>query len=240
MRARSILVVALLAVPLAAEAQRVPVPRIRDRGPARPAPMPPVPRPIAREMVYVRLPYSVESYPLVSYFNAPGLNSWTAGGAGTRVDYRLGRRVSLTLDLTSSFVGGPAVTQTAEIGTRIRPEPSDRKWHPFLDLRAGYLNVHDRATRPYDFVDPSSASSYSRMNHGLGAVAGTGVEYSLTRSMSLTTAGSVFRTTLAPLYGSERPISGRYTMTAIRYSVGLRYNPGRWSMPPNLPNRVTQ
>jgi hypothetical protein len=247
MRVRALVATALLVLPAAAEAQ-LRIPRIRDRGPARPVPLPPTARPIAREMVYVRLPYSVESYPLISYFSAPGMgmgvsnvSSWTAGGAGTRLDYRLSRIASLTLDMTSTFIGGPAVTQTVELGTRLRPAPSESKWYPFVDLRLGYLNTFERETRPYDYVDPSSASSFSRMNHGIGAVAGTGVEYALHPRVTLTTAGTYMRTRVSPVLSDpSRPITGRHTMSVMRYSLGLRFNPGRWTMPANLPQQITR
>lgn len=241
MRARSCLALLLLAMPVALDAQRIPMPRIRDRGPATPAPLPPTARPIAREMSYIRMPFSVESYPLISHFTSPALrSSWTAGGAGTRVDLRLAPAVSLTLDMTSSFVGGPMTTQTVELGTRLRPPQSDSRWYPFLDVRAGYLNSYDRQLRPYDFVDPAFTATYSRMNHGLGGVVGTGVEYNLHPRWTITTSASYLRARLSPLYQDDRPSDYRYGLSAVRYTLGVRYNPGRWTMPPNLPQQITQ
>lgn len=244
MRTRSMFAIALLVLPAALEAQRIPTPRIRDRGPVRPAPLPPTARPIAREMVYVRLPFTAESYPLIGYYNAPGLGSrldnFTVGGTGQRLDLRLTPQVSLTLDLTQSFIGGPAVTQTAELGTRLRPEVRDeRKWYPFFDLRAGVLLVSERESRPFDYVDPATTSSFSRSSYGFGGIAGTGVEYALTPRFTLTTTGSLMRTNLSPLFSDQRQVEP-VTMTAVRYSIGFRYNPGRWTMPPNLPQRITQ
>ena len=243
MRIRVLTALALLLVPgLSAEAQRLPLskPRIGAGGPARPAPLPPTANPIAREMVYVRLPFTAESYPLISYINAPGLgSSWTTGGAGTRLDLRLTRIVSLTLDMTTSFIGGPAVTSTVELGTRVRPQFEDaRKWYPFVDLRAGYLNLSERLSRPYDYVDPTTATAFSQMSHGLGYVAGTGLEYALHPKWTITTTGSALRTRLSPVY-SDRPV-GPATLTAMRYSIGVRYNPGRWQMPANLPHAIAR
>lgn len=237
MRSRSILAIALVVLPGALDAQRIPTPRIRDRGPARPAPLPPTARPIAREMVYMRLPFTVESYPLISYFSSAGQSSrvdnFSVGGVGERLDLRLTPHVSLTLDLTQSFIGGPAVTQTAELGTRLRPEArGERKWYPFLDVRAGFLLVSERESRPFDYVDPSTTSSFAKSRYGFGGGAGTGIEYAVSSRFTLTTTGSLMRATLTPLFSDRRPVD-RVTMTAIRYSIGFRYNPGRWTMPAN-------
>lgn len=246
MRVRSLLAIALLVLPTlpsVADAQRLPrVPRIMDRGPTRPAPLPPQARPLAREMYYARLPYTIESYPFVSYFSAPGLGSrlgsFTSGGFGERLDLKVARTVSLTLDLTQSFIGGPAVTQTLELGTRIRPaHDAERKWYPFFDLRGGLMLMSEREARPYDYV--SGTSSYMQLTHGFGGVAGTGIEYALHPRFTLTTAGSIFQTTMSPLFSDSRQLD-RQSLTAVRYSIGLRYNPGRWTMPPNLPQQISQ
>ena len=163
MRVRALLAIALVVLPAAAEAQRLPMPPLRDRGPARPAPLPPTAGVVAREMQYVRLPYTIESYPLVSYFSAPGfsgdLQSFATGGLGERLDLRLSRTFSLTLDLTQSFIGGPAVTQTAELGVRARPQyDAGRKWLPFFDARGGFVYVAERDLRPFDYVSPTAGS----------------------------------------------------------------------------------
>src|SRR5204863_954391 len=101
---------------------------IMRRGPGRPADLPPQPEPIAREIAYRRWRLSVESYPMVSRVESPGLSgvralpAWTTFGTGTRAEYLLMRNVSATLDMTSSFLGGPAITNTVELGTRLHPE----------------------------------------------------------------------------------------------------------------------
>ena len=140
MRTRAIVAIVLLLVPAALSAQRLP--RIGRRpGPTRPQPLPPQPPEIARELAYKRLRVSFESYPLISYVSVPsyvtgdGTSHWTAFGTGTRVDYRFTRFVSATLDLTSSFAGGPAIMNSAELGTRIHRERTESKAYPFLDVR---------------------------------------------------------------------------------------------------------
>jgi opacity protein-like surface antigen len=237
MSVRALVAIILVALPLAAEAQ-VRMPRIGNRGPARPAPLPAVPSVLNREMRYVQRPYTVESYPLIAYYTASGLgqgtSSWTGGGVGTRFDLKLTRIVSLTLDMTSTFVGGPVYAQTVELGTRFRPGPSEAKWYPFFDLRAGYALTADKA-RPVDLVSETPAL-FARTHHGFGYVAGTGLEYALHPRVALTAAATYLRADLSPVFNPEyRPIRGSSTLSAARYSVGVRYNPGRWTRPANLP-----
>jgi hypothetical protein len=104
MRIRAIVAIVVLLLPAGLSAQRVPRRVTEKRGPARPAELPPQPGPVARVLEYkrwyVRSHFSMESYPLVSYiqsgrFAADGRTSWTTFGAGTRIDYRVTRFVSV-------------------------------------------------------------------------------------------------------------------------------------------------
>jgi len=235
MRIRSIAAIATLLLPAGLSAQQLPMPGRRPR-PAMPQPMPPEAAPIARQLSYTRLRVSVESYPLLSVVQSSGLanggnSSWLAFGAGTRAEYRLTRLMSATLDLTSSFLGGPMDLSTAELGTRIGRARSERRLEPFADLRVGYVAVASRELG--SFIDdpvgyPVPHGTYgSRYSSGWGGVAGVGAEYGLTRTLSLTTelltthsrieAHDVMNTTAQPSFG----------VTAVRYVVGLRYNPVR-------------
>ena len=244
MRARSLLAIALVVLPAAADAQRIPM-RIRDRGPARPAPLPPAPGRVVREMRYVQLPYTVESYPFASYFNAPGLGSrldnFAAGGFGERLDLRLMRQLSLTLDMTQTFIGGPAVAQTAELGFRFRPESEiARKWYPFFDVRSAAMYIEERNSRAFDYVDPTTASRFGQASFGFGGAVGTGVEYAITPRFTLTTTGALMRANLRPVVNTTREV-GNATMTAVRYSIGFRFNPGRWTtLPDAMPLQLGQ
>jgi hypothetical protein len=231
-----VLVTAALLLPAASSAQRLPLPGTGRRGPARPAPLPPQPDPIARPLAYKRLRLSVETYPLITYIRSPafsgeGLGSdWTAFGTGTRADYRVGRKVAVTLDLTSSFAGGPADVHTAELGTRLRPERSERRLYPFVDVRVGYV----RSSSGYfgnigGFDEPTiDGGGAFRYSSGYGAAGGAGFEYTLTRTLSLTTAGSIMRNRMtAHMLVGGPPSDRSYTMTLYRYTVGIRYNPVR-------------
>lgn len=245
MRVRTLVVIASLLLPAVSDAQRrVLPPRIGGtQDPARPTPLPGrQPEPIARELAYRRLRVSVESYPMVSYVQSPGLTSdgrgaaWTMFGAGTRAEYRVSRHVSATLDLTSSFLGSPMRIETAELGTRLRPERSERRAYPFVDLRVGYVSAYDGSLGsviddPYAF--PGRYAYGSRYSRGFGAVAGVGMEYDLTRTLSLTTAASAMRSRLTSQdFQDASRMSTGFGMTSYRYTLGLKYNWVRLSSPP--------
>lgn len=247
MRARLALLV-LIAIPtVTASAQRLPTPG--SRRPARPAELPPQPGSIAREFAYAykRMPYSAESYPLLSYNNASapvttgGLSSWVSWGLGQRIDYRVAPKVSATLDFTSSFMGAPIRTESAELGLRLRPDRNEDRFYPFVDLRFGYLQAFQSQFRPFDVEDPfggGAPGQGSRWSRGFGAVAGGGMEYGLSRMFSLTTGAMLMRSRLTSrtfLAGGE---DTRYWLTTYRYTLGLRFNPVRTVQPPVYPNAV--
>ena len=234
MRIRSVVAIGLVLLPAGLSAQRLPrLPRIGGHRPGEPTPMGPQPPAIARELAYKRSRVSVESYPLITYSATPTvggnvLAKRTNFGAGTRADYRVARRLSITFDGTSSLPNGASTTETAELGVRLRPERNDRKVYPFLDLRAGYVHAYDEFLRPFDVANGfNGAPGYgSRYSQGVGAVGGAGIEYALTRRFSLTGGASVLRSRMTSynVYGAA-PATGRYLMTTYRFTLGLRYNP---------------
>lgn len=240
MRIRDIVAASTLllpSVPAAALAQRLPVPVIGRRAP-RPAELPPQPGAIVRELEYRRWRLSVESYPLVSFMQAPGLSgvravsSWATFGMGTRADYLLTRNVSATLDITSSFLGGPAITNTGEIGTRIHPAWVEHKLFPFIDLRVAYISTYDRGLAvygdPYLTSGPTPNGYVVRYANGFGVIGGGGLEYSLTPRWSLTSAMSVLDTRLKPRdFTTMGVLPSGIQMTSVRFTFGVRYNPLR-------------
>jgi hypothetical protein len=249
MRARFALTFALLALPvIPASAQRLPLPR--DRRPVQPAELPPQPGSIAREFAYTyrRLPYSAESYPLVSYnaasapVTASGLSSWVSWGVGQRIDYRVAPAVSATIDFTSSLWGAPVRTETFELGMRLRPDRNTARLYPFLDLRVGYLTAFQSQFRPFDVDDQFGSGAPgpgSRWSRGFGAVGGAGMEYALSRMFSLTTSAMLMRSRLNSRTFLTSGEETRYWLTTYRYTVGLRFNPVRTVQPPAYPNVVT-
>lgn len=241
MRVRAVVAIAVLLLPTHLQAQRR-VPGIGRRGPAQPVPLSPQPEPIARAITYQRLHVSAESYPLISYVQAPNFagngraSSWTAFGMGTRVEYRLTPHASATMDLTSSIAGSPLIVQTAEIGTRLRPRvvDFDQRTFPFLDVRLAYISAYDRSlgatTDPSGFPVPGILGA--RYSSGFGAVAGVGMEYALTRTFFLTSAASLVRSHMTSHdYASAQPVVPSFAMNSYRLTLGIRYNPVRIVMP---------
>jgi hypothetical protein len=243
MRARTVLAIVLLLAPVVdLGAQRLP--RIRGRGVPRAAELPPGPPSVQRELAYKRSRMAFESYPFVSHSIASGfiaqgvVTSWTSFGMGTRAEYRVNPRAALTLDVTQSLVGGPALTETAEIGTRLRPRGNDRRFYPFIDFRLGYMHAYDTYFRPVegDFGFPQPFGPGSRYTQGVGAVGGVGGEYGLNSSWSLVTSVSAMRNRMSTYSFDGAPMStNSYRMTSYRYLLGVRYNRTRMVIPPTQP-----
>lgn len=229
MRARTLVATLLVLAPTALSAQLIPV-RIGRRGPAQPQPLPPQPTPVALQLAYTRSHLSFESYPMVSFTTAPGLaprpaGSWASIGVGTHADYRIARFMSATMDLTSSLYGGPALTQTAEVGARFNRARGGGRWYPYFDLRAGYIATYLNSAAAYG--DVYSVPTYNdRYSHGFGAIAGAGFEYALTNAMSLMTGASLLRGGLTQhSLESSSAVDQHFTITSLRYTLGLRFNP---------------
>jgi hypothetical protein len=248
MRIHTAIATLALLLPSLASAQ-LRMPRIGGRHPAEPVPPGKQPEAIARSQALVRSRYSVEAYPLISRMEATGPTAgsptarWTSVGSGTHLDWRQSSNLSLTLDLTASYLGGQASSQTAELGTRIRPEQWDHRARPFADLRVGFQHVSQSFSYQDLGIRPSSgASSAMRYGSGFGAVAGAGVEYYLTNMLALTTAVSAMRSSMSAyrFTGLSAPTTeNSYRLTSYRLSVGLRYNPVRYlrSTNPAIPTK---
>jgi hypothetical protein len=237
MRIGTAIAIVTLLVPVGLSAQVLPLPMPGRRvHPAEPQPMPPESGPIARELSYARMRFSFESYPVLSLVQSSGFanggtSTWASLGAGTQAEYRFSRVASATLDLTSSVIGGPLNLLTAELGTRFGRARTERRWEPFADARVGYIAAFSRDVGSYmdDPIGyPVPHGTYgSRYSSGWGAMAGAGVEYGLTNTLSLTsellathsrmTAHDVLAPATQPSYG----------LTTMRLVLGLRYNPVR-------------
>jgi hypothetical protein len=240
-RTRALILLALLSLPSEVIAQGIRPPRGgRTPTPLGPTNLPPEIPAVARALAYKRSRWSGEGYAIISSIQVPSIGSgatrYTTYGTGTLAGYQITDRFSATMDLTISPLGGPATTATAEVGTRYRPLALDAKFRPFLDVRAGYVRMYDRFSTP---EDPSITGSgprlqigeESRYSHGLGGIAGAGVEFSLTPSLALTNELSamrnrmtVYRTTGSATIPSA---ASNYWMTSLRYTLGLRYNAAR-------------
>jgi hypothetical protein len=234
MRYRAVAVLAVLLLPSVAEAQRLP--RIGSRGVPRSVPLGPQPAIVNQALAYNRMRVSFESYPMISFFNTGsfegngGQAEWASGGMGTRADYRVKRLLSLTLDMTSSFLGGPVFTETMELGFRVGPRRSERSFYPFVDARYGYFLTLNGSTGLDGFgITPvSGPNNFINYSQGLGGVIGAGAEYTLTRRFSLTSAVSVARSNMTATL--NRPgLGDSYSMTSYRYVIALRYNGVRYN-----------
>jgi hypothetical protein len=233
MRIRTAVAAALLLPSIASAQARVPRGIVGGR--PQPAPLGPQPEPIARAIKIQRSHYSFETYPLLSRAMSPAISTvrntsnWSYG-TGTRIDYRLTQYISWTVDMTSSFMGGPVTSQTIEPGIRFRPDNWDHALRPFADARLGYEFANDQYSTGSDLgIGPASSfAPTSRYSRGFGAIAGAGVEYSLTSTMSLTTAVSAMRSSMAAYSSSGLTIptdEGRFHLTTYRLALGFRYNP---------------
>ena len=239
MRAGALVAVALVLVPAITSAQR---PRIRMGGqPPRVAgvlPEGPAARPVSEARRYQRLNVSMEAYPFVSRVTVPthaGMagEAFTTGGTGTRFEYRFHRMAASTLDLTSSIIGGPLYSQTAELGFRFGPSRASADIVPFVDVRGGYLySLPKQQLQPFNRDLPITFATVTQYSKGPAMIGGGGIEFAATHRFSVTTAATYSRTfvTARPLmWWRTEPY--KYTMSQMRYSIALRYN-GVRALPP--------
>lgn len=229
MRLRSLVAVALVVLPSTAIAQRLP--RIGTRTPPRAA-LPPQAPVVTKALAYSRLRASFESYPMVTFFNTGsftgnGQSQWATTGLGSRVDYRVARLLSATLDVTSSFLGGPVYAETAELGFRIGPHRSERSVYPFFDLRYGYFITINSTTGGDISGITVGSPNVINYSEGFGGVLGGGMEFTLTRTLSMTAGMSAAHSNMTAML--NRPTVGtHYPTTMYRYVVALRFNPVRY------------
>ncbi len=163
-----------------------------------------------------------------------GTSTYSSIGAGTHADYHVSERWSATLDFTASPMGGPAVTETAEVGTRFAPgmwSADYRGIRPFFDLRAVYLHMSDTFVSPAAVVGTGTTQGIAdgqRYSRGFGTIAGAGAEFPLTNSIALLSevSGMRNRMTVYRLTSiSSLPSGSTYGMTSFRFIFGIKYNP---------------
>lgn len=228
MRFRATVALAILLLPSVAAAQRLP--RIGTRQPPRSTPVGPQPAVVRQALAYNRLRVSFESYPMISFINTGGFtgngsSQWASTGIGTRFDYRVARLLSLTMDMTSAFLGGPVFTETAELGFRVGPRRSEHSLYPYFDARYGYFMTHGQ-----DFGGFAASPDMINYSEGFGGVLGAGMEYTLTRRFSLTGGLSVAHSNMTAVK-VQPTVGDKYDMTSYRYVIALRYNGIRYNTP---------
>ncbi len=236
MRVRSLVVMSVL-LPAALSAQRRGGTRIGGGRVAPPAALPPQAPVVAKEMSYVRLPISAESYTFISYNQSPtatkAFAAWGNLAAGTKFSLKMNSAFSATADLTQSLLFGPMSVTTFELGTRFHPrgDAIDPKMRLFADARIGYTS--SRETYAFQ-ADPTAVTPVqflgSRYGNGVGAIAGMGSDYRITRTMYLATGFWGTRSRLRSMSTNPfRPASSGqyYHMTTYRLALGLKWNPVR-------------
>ena len=235
MRIRTAVIAVALLLPVVSSAQ-VRRPRIGGGARPEPAPLGPQPEAIRRAQAIVRSRLSVETYPMISRVSAPGfsggrpISSWTSFGGGTHLDYRHTELLSSTVDITSSYMGGAAATETIEAGFRLRPQEWMARTRPFADLRFGFEHSSDHFSNASGDIGIGPATQYSsglRYSRGFGGIAGAGAEFALTNSFSLMSELSVMRANMSTYrytFTSVPTADASYRMTTYRLMFGLRYN----------------
>lgn len=234
MRARVFVAVGLLALPSVLTAQiRVTRP---GRTPEQPTTLPPEIPPVARSLSIQRSRWTAEAYTMFSAVQVPtgnGVSSYTTFGAGTRADYRFTDRWSATMDLTASALGSPAVTETAEAGTRFSPmtwSEDYRGIRPYFDVRAAYMHSYDTFASPAAVVSGQAGGQNletGRYSRGFGGVFGTGADLPITSRWAISTEISGLRNRMSTYRltnVSSLPINNSYWMTTFRFAVGIKYN----------------
>jgi hypothetical protein len=197
------------------------------RGRFIPTELPPQAPGIAREMQYRRRPISFQTYSMVEHIVSSGLtngaqSAWSSFGVGTSAEYRFSHHVSVTGDVTSAVIAGPANTQTAELGLRFRPFANEHRVYPYADARVGYLVAVNSGLS--NLVGFDTQIEYMQ---GYGALAGAGADVRLTRRFSLMSFAGAMRAKAKSYRYDGNPPKGSYPMTIYRFSIGLRYNPVR-------------
>jgi len=171
---------------------------------------------------------------MMSNVQLPGSN-YAAFGTGTHADYRFADNLAASVDLTASLFGGDATSETVEVGSRFRPLPFSADISPFIDLRGGYTLSHDTyfipgTSTPIPGGPGLQHTEGSRYSRGIGAIAGGGVDFSLTESWGLSTGLTALRARMTAyrLTGTaDVPRDNTYWMTSFRFTVGLKYNASR-------------
>ena len=237
MRNRALLLTALLIAPAALSAQ-IRLPR-RGGTPPTAAPLPPEAPVVAKALAYKRSRWSAEAYSLITTFQVPdgvGTTSYTSFGSGTRADYRFSDHFSATVDLTGAALGSPAISETAELGTRFRPGSLDQRLRTYVDARAQFIHLYDTPNLPSStgaIVGSFGQSQFvngQRYSRGFGGVGGAGFEFFFTNSLALTSELLAMRDRMS-MYRFNNPTSvplaSHYWMTSFRYTVGFKYNAAR-------------
>ncbi|HEV8445644.1 MAG TPA: hypothetical protein VGQ44_02445 [Gemmatimonadaceae bacterium] len=237
MRSRAVIVLALLAAPVGLSAQTLPTraPPRSAAPPVRPTEPSPQPAAVARALQYRRARWSAETYSVITTTQVPTgpvLSRYTSFGNGLRGDYRYTDHWSMTVDMTTSYLFSPAITETGELGARYAPLTLDHQVRPFFDARVAFMHMYDSYQSD---IGPTINGGFGgdyfavgRYMRGFGSAVGAGFEFPLTESLQLTNEVSGMRSRMtAYRLSGGLPTGTAYWMNAFRYSIGIKLNPIR-------------
>jgi hypothetical protein len=209
--------------------------------PTRPAPLPPQPAAIRRDLRYRFSKFSSETYSMFEatqvdrYPADSGAASYGMQGEGVRLDYRYRPTFSFTGDIASTFFGGPFSMQRVQLGGRYHPDRLEYHVRPFVDLRGSWAHTIDAYAQPVGnsiLVGPYSGQYLSgwTTSNGFGAFVGGGMDYSIMRNIAITTELGLARHRLGDVSvsGTRLGSSWDYNATTASFIIGLKYTGGRY------------
>ena len=234
--ALALLALTIPATTLVAQRRMIPVLLGRGKTPERPADKPPQAPGIHDARLYNRYKlsrFSVEQSPMVSYFRANGViaegipSNNVSFGDVTHFSFRATPSLFVSADLTSSFLNGPFAMGTAEFGFRVKPWTAPRV-APFVDARVNYAYTMSSSNSGVSsvFLARPSGSDFTT-GSGHGKLLALGAESRLSARFFLTTAISQTRYAMRGRSMSTLQ-EWNYAIDATRFTVGFRYNGGRW------------
>jgi hypothetical protein len=154
-------------------------------------------------------------------------------GFGDHLDFRFRPKFSITADLGESLYGAPFRQLNFDFGGRYRPLGDvEHRVRPYVDFRVGYLLSGPQFAQP---ADPTSAIAAPNIlaratGSGIGTLAGAGFETSIATRWSINSGIALgrYRMTSNGSYGSSGYEPSRsFGITSARFTLGLKYNPGR-------------
>jgi hypothetical protein len=217
------------------------LPPIGSPPPTRPAPLPPQPSKIRRDLVYRFSRFSYETYSFLDvtqtdrYVSDSGPATYPMWGEGLRINYRYKPTFTVTTDLATAFVGGPFMMSRFQMGGRFHPERLEYHVRPFVDVRGSWAHTFDTYAEPIDNTFTTAPSSFlyatgAAQSDGFGGFTGIGMDYSLSRNFALSSelGVSYHRMGDVSVGGSHLGSRWDYNATTTSLMIGVKYTGGRY------------
>jgi len=217
------------------------LPPIGTPPPTRPAPLPPQPSKIRRDLAYRFSKFSYETYSLFEvtqtdrYVSDSAATAYGMWGEGARLNYRYKPTFTVTMDVASAFIGGPFMLSRFQLGGRFHPERLEYHVRPFVDVRASWAHTYDSYAEPIDNTFTTAPSSFRyaagrTQSNGPGAFAGLGMDYSLARNFALSTEFGFAYHRMGDVSSGGSYLGSRwdYNATSATLMIGVKYTGGRY------------